>query len=254
MDVGKSPILLDNQDTEGKASRLAPLIESCHGVSTKKDFLLHVYPKLCLVIPHDMFACAIGAAGQGRFDHCVNVGFPDDYIRRVFSPDGRIRSPVVTKWAESMRPQYFDRLSLDHLQADPRWKSAFVQYGLSNVGGHGFVDAQSGTASFFAFGGVRDWERHAADVLPTIVPYLHLALTNALRVQVSLRDDMLSPREHEVLRWICRGKSNREIGSILGISPWTVKIHVRNILDKLQVKTRSHAAAKALHVGLVRLD
>jgi len=40
-------------------------------------------------------------------------------------------------------------------------------------------------------------------------------------------------RETEVLRWLCSGKSNWEIGKILGLSQYTVKNHVSKILKKL---------------------
>jgi len=43
----------------------------------------------------------------------------------------------------------------------------------------------------------------------------------------------LSGRETEVLRWLCSGKSNWEIGKILGLSQYTVKNHVSKILKKL---------------------
>jgi DNA-binding CsgD family transcriptional regulator len=61
----------------------------------------------------------------------------------------------------------------------------------------------------------------------------------------------LTPREREVLAWISKGKSNFEIGAILGISAWTVKIHVGSILGKLNASTRGHAIAKAVSAGLV---
>jgi DNA-binding CsgD family transcriptional regulator len=61
----------------------------------------------------------------------------------------------------------------------------------------------------------------------------------------------LTRREREVLAWISKGKSNFEIGAILGISAWTVKIHVGSILGKLNASTRGHAIAKAVSAGLV---
>ncbi len=54
----------------------------------------------------------------------------------------------------------------------------------------------------------------------------------------------VSPREHEVLDAMCKGKTNAEIGRALNISPFTVKNHVRRILKKLGCGNRAHAAAK----------
>ena len=52
----------------------------------------------------------------------------------------------------------------------------------------------------------------------------------------------LSDREVEVLRYVARGKSNREIGELLGISPRTVQNHVAHIYDKIGVYSRAGAA------------
>jgi LuxR family maltose regulon positive regulatory protein len=53
----------------------------------------------------------------------------------------------------------------------------------------------------------------------------------------------LSQREHEVLRRIAAGDSNKMIARALSLSPHTVKRHVANILDKLGARSRSQAAA-----------
>ena len=56
----------------------------------------------------------------------------------------------------------------------------------------------------------------------------------------------LTARESQVLLWISRGKSNREIGEILGISPRTVNKHLEQVFVKLGVENRAAAAARAV--------
>jgi len=56
----------------------------------------------------------------------------------------------------------------------------------------------------------------------------------------------LSRRESDVLLWVTRGKSNEEIGLILGISLGTVKKHLEHIFHKLGVESRTAAATRAL--------
>jgi DNA-binding NarL/FixJ family response regulator len=63
----------------------------------------------------------------------------------------------------------------------------------------------------------------------------------------------LSGREMEVLSYLTRGKSNKEIASSLGISHQTVKNHVTSILRKLGVDDRTQAAVYALRRGWFRL-
>lgn len=64
----------------------------------------------------------------------------------------------------------------------------------------------------------------------------------------------LSPREMEILRFVTRGKSNKEIAQALGISHQTVKNHMTSILKKLDVRDRTQAAVYALRRGWVRTD
>ena len=61
----------------------------------------------------------------------------------------------------------------------------------------------------------------------------------------------LSPRELEVLHLIAQGLSNREIGERLFLALDTVKGHNRNIYDKLQVRSRTEAVARAHELGLL---
>jgi CheY-like chemotaxis protein/DNA-binding CsgD family transcriptional regulator len=56
----------------------------------------------------------------------------------------------------------------------------------------------------------------------------------------------LTAREAEVLYWVVKGKTNRDIGDILGTSPRTVTKHLEHVFEKLGVETRTAAAALAL--------
>jgi DNA-binding NarL/FixJ family response regulator len=56
----------------------------------------------------------------------------------------------------------------------------------------------------------------------------------------------LTPREAEILMWIARGKTNKDVGRILGSSPRTVNKHLEHIFEKLGVATRAAAVAVAL--------
>ncbi|WP_227764263.1 LuxR C-terminal-related transcriptional regulator [Zhaonella formicivorans] len=80
---------------------------------------------------------------------------------------------------------------------------------------------------------------------------LQRARLNALQAgeQISTVDFTLSPREKQVLAGLAAGMSNKEIALNLQISAYTVKNHVRNILEKLNVRSRGQAAAEALRRG-----
>ncbi len=58
----------------------------------------------------------------------------------------------------------------------------------------------------------------------------------------------LTPREAEVLLWIAQGKSNADIGTILGCAENTVKVHSARIFEKLGFENRNAATVRALEV------
>jgi DNA-binding NarL/FixJ family response regulator len=69
-----------------------------------------------------------------------------------------------------------------------------------------------------------------------------------------LGSEKLSERELQVLREMAAGKRNKEIGAELSIAEDTVKMHVKNILEKLQVSDRTEAVTVALRRGILHLD
>jgi DNA-binding NarL/FixJ family response regulator len=64
----------------------------------------------------------------------------------------------------------------------------------------------------------------------------------------------LTKREREVLELIAQGQNNPEIARNLVISPKTVRNHVSNIFNKLQVADRAQAIIRAREAGLGRSD
>ncbi len=81
-----------------------------------------------------------------------------------------------------------------------------------------------------------------------IIPAMATKLLDELvqMSRVSVQSTSLPARELEVLRLVARGMSNRDIAKELFISENTVKNHIRNILEKLQMKSRMEAAMYAV--------
>jgi DNA-binding NarL/FixJ family response regulator len=89
-------------------------------------------------------------------------------------------------------------------------------------------------------------------VLNLLQPHLQRAYANAQLVDASLRAGRLDPdraqrlgltkREAEVAHWLAEGKTNAEIGRILGTATRTVEKHVEHLLTKLHVENRTTAA------------
>ena len=95
-----------------------------------------------------------------------------------------------------------------------------------------------------------------AIIAPTMMPDLLRQMERLMATQGSplLADtlhDTLTEREMEVLRLIAEGCTNQQIAEVLIISPTTVKTHVQNILQKLNVSDRTQAAVYAVRSGLI---
>jgi len=71
-------------------------------------------------------------------------------------------------------------------------------------------------------------------------------VNDAATVEATMLAFGLTLRESEVLYWVAKGKTNRDIGDILGSSPATVKKHLERVYEKLGVETRTAAAALAM--------
>jgi DNA-binding CsgD family transcriptional regulator len=105
-----------------------------------------------------------------------------------------------------------------------------------------------GVAGGFGFDSFkRDFSERDKLVLDTLRPHLvQLARNAAARRRQSRLLDTLTPREREILLWVARGKSNREIAAVLYLAPGTIRKHLDNVYDKLGVRNRAGAVAHFL--------
>jgi DNA-binding NarL/FixJ family response regulator len=87
---------------------------------------------------------------------------------------------------------------------------------------------------------------------------MHLSPRAAARLMQEMRsptnEGLLTDREREVLREVATGRTNKEIARSLHIAETTVKSHVRAILDKLGVRSRTQAALQALRWQVLSSD
>jgi len=88
---------------------------------------------------------------------------------------------------------------------------------------------------------------------PKIIAKLLKRATIAL-AEEHKASDLLSEREAEVLKLVTSGMSNKEIAEKLFLSQRTIKAHLTNIFNKLNVASRSEAIVKGLQWGLVTLE
>lgn len=119
---------------------------------------------------------------------------------------------------------------------------------------------QEGAISFLSFLG-SDRNREFAQTLRAQRPllflmaytFLNVMQTRFLKEMTRPGSSLLGKREMECLRWSALGKSVSDTGIILGISPETVRIHLKRAYAKLEASNRANAIAKAMQFGLLDL-
>lgn len=88
-------------------------------------------------------------------------------------------------------------------------------------------------------------------------PKLAQIMASALRdnnTKKSNKPDDLTSRELEIVKLIAQGKTNKEVARKLGITEATVKVHVKNLLKKLSLKSRVEAALWAVSNKLISIS
>jgi two-component system nitrate/nitrite response regulator NarL len=88
--------------------------------------------------------------------------------------------------------------------------------------------------------------RDALSGVIVVSPALTRVLAQALRAPTTTQEFELTDRERQVLKSIAGGNSNKMIAQKLGITEGTVKVHVKNLLHKLGLRSRVEAAVWAL--------
>ena len=229
-------------------------------VHSRPQFFSWTQGLLQNLIHHRILVCVLPAGTPDSMfvdSFSMNVAESNRFCA-LFGAGGFGRQLIRTWTERRFRPVAVDARTE---VPDVAWKKEFEKIGVTRLYAHGMHDARGGMASFFLFGcepAAR--EARYSNVAELAMPFLHAAWMRT-RLNAVLRegDDpetrpesgVLTVREREILRWIYFGKSNFEIGAILGISPLTVKNHVQKILRKLNVVNRAQAVGKALERRLI---
>ena len=99
-----------------------------------------------------------------------------------------------------------------------------------------------------------DSVRRAADGESVMSPEMTTKLMREVRTGgAAATPPPLSPREREILAYLARGASNKEIARDLDVAESTVKIHVQHILRKLELTSRVQAAVWAVEHGIAKV-
>jgi len=270
--AGATPALAEAEpaDSNGGFRSLDPLeletlmlnLEASMRVHARPHFFNWTQGLLQSLIRHEMLICVL-RTGEPAALHADSFSMApadpsqlcDSYLR-----DASIAPGLLKAWEE----RRFRPVVCEAGGPGPIAPGGFVRelerLGATHLLAHGTHDANGAMTSFFilacAPGSIGPRQTY---FIQLAVPFLHTAWLRALANGRSKDLERLKPpvgssittREREILKWIYLGKSNIEIGTILSISPLTVKNHVQKILRKLDVLNRTQAVGKALALRIL---
>lgn len=251
----ESAVILSAREQE----YLLRVIETGVAVRAPHEFFLWTQGQLQALLPHQALVC-LQFDGEGALVRllCVHslVLAPGALALLEDRTDGlALRMARYCRAGKGM-PATFDT-GMREAGAPLRFQDDMRQLGFDNVMVHGSGSAAGADTMFLLFGMPRRPGARDAWFFELVLAHLHLALlrlpaagSTVQRVQVEAARP-LSTREEEILRWLAEGKSNYEVGCILGISGATVKNHLQRIYRTLGVSNRTHALARCSALRLL---
>ena len=241
---------------------LGLILEFSLKVHTTHQFYCWTQGVLQNLIRHELLICALrkGEGSGFHVDSFSTTNTQPALINGLFSQDVSLVPHLMKAWeANYFQPVILD-LKKEKLIADSGLARELNRIEASEILVHGTHDIHGKFVSLFIFASRSGTNASGKiNLVKLLVPSLHTAWVHTQFVRPailknSLSDsrgrDVLTPREKDILSWIYRGKSNIEIGLILGLSQFTVKNHVQKILRRLNVLNRAQAVGKALALRL----
>ncbi|GGX82439.1 helix-turn-helix transcriptional regulator [Massilia dura] len=225
-------VILSRQEQE----YLLHAIETSLDLAEPRELFLWSQGQLQAVLPHRLLVCAqLDSAGDVLRAQLLHGGAGAPALAEAIRDPGSGWLPAVTaRWRGG------GCLPLA-LQAED--DGGLPALGIGNLLAHGSAPVPGGSTFFMLCDLPQRPGARQAHFLRLLLPHLHLALLRLAPAEVPLRRP-LSLRETQVLRWLREGKSNEEIGGILGISALTVKNHLQRLYRVLGVSNRAHAVAR----------
>ncbi|MFA9217096.1 MAG: XrtB/PEP-CTERM-associated transcriptional regulator EpsA [Sphingomonadaceae bacterium] len=238
---------------------LVHALEAALPVRDARQFFLWTQGQMQSLLPHQILVCLqFGAHNEVLHSECLHSVVLDPHLRcRLSDRDSglALRLARYCRDGGASLPAMLDH-GPDGTTRTPLlpFRAELQRYGVDNVLLHGSEPNGGSSTVFVLFGLPQRPRARQAYFLELLLPYLHQLLLRVGQQQVLQRGGALqrpvSAREAEVLHWVREGKSNDEIGQILGISGLTVKNHLQRLYRLLGVSNRAHAIARGTTLRL----
>ncbi len=191
-----------------------------------------------------------------NIDESINHSYPLKWVQSYSENNFGLVDPVALMSTRTMEPfkwetAYHDvELTSEMKEFIGLAEDHGMKAGMS-CSRNAFIGENIDTIMSFETTGYKVSEEYL-DIVAYIVPHLHEAIGRIDKADQIPKDlPNFTLRERETLKWSYEGKTAWEIGVILSISERTVKFHLNNIYQKLNVANRSQAVAKAIRYEIV---
>jgi transcriptional regulator EpsA len=247
--------------SEAERERFASVVESSLRVYRLSHFFVWTQGEIQALLPHEIliFGMTRNLGARIAFQKFASTRyFRDHHFAEVCRPGNGLMEKLMTHWHHTGDPCLVARGNGAAAQGAEAWVEAAEQNEMRNLLAHGMRGGDGRIGSFFCFARIGgELDARLAFRLRLLTPHLHETLARVLMAENSgairlVRAELrVTDRETEILRWIRDGKTNRDIAEILGLSPFTVKNHIKKITRKMGVANRSHAVARAFSMGIL---
>lgn len=251
-------VILNPQEQE----QLLRAIESAVHVRRRHQFFLWAQGQLFSLIPHSILVCLrVERGGGASHVECLHSMLFDPQ-QEILLCDPHIGLPVrLARRCEELGllPGLIEPGANRYGRLFEEFRPDLEKAGVRNALVHGNrIEGHTEAVFFMLLDVVGQFGPVQAHLMQLMMPHLHLAFQHVIGYNGQGVGDaggdasgiVMSGREREILRWMCTGKSNGEIGALLSISPLTVKNHVQKIFRKFNVHNRAQAVSRAVALNL----
>jgi transcriptional regulator EpsA len=247
--------------SDDERERFAAVAEASLRVYRLSQFFIWTQGEMQALLPHEIliFGMSRSAGSRIAFQKLASTRyFRDNHFAEVCRPGDGLMESLMARWQRTGSPYMLARNNGADMIGDPQLLEIAEQNELRNVVAHGTRGGDGRISSFFSFSRIgTEFGPRLSLRLRLLSPYLHEMVARVLMedgagaIRIVRADCRVTDRETEILRCIRDGKTNRDIATALGLSPFTVKNHIKKITKKMGVANRSHAVARAFSMGIL---
>lgn len=245
--------------THSELISIVEFMDNAINIKDKKELVVAV-KNLKHLIPYEYAICNVShihKSGIIPMD-VTNISYPSEFLEFYFENGLESVDPLVQYHYQTFQLQVWSETFSQVGKISDKLVNVALEFNMQEGLTFGSPDPELGVGTFFCLSGayLKPKRRHV-ELFRKIVPHLHQAYLRLLPDEVkelkpAPNTPKLTKRELEILNLVKDGMTNWKISEKLIISQNTVKFHLTNIMRKLGIRSRAHAIAKAMDMGIIR--